>query len=66
MGMSFYLAEDGKGGKSLGGGLDPVPAAAQTAFDAMSIGRRKRLLRRLIEEGDRVFRAAWEQVADSR
>lgn len=66
MSMTFYLAEDGKGGKTLCGGLDLIPAAAQTAFDAMSIGRRKRLLRRLIEEGDKVFRAAWDQKINSK
>ena len=59
--MSFYLAGDGEGGKTLCGGLDPIPAAAQTALDNMSARRQKQFLRRLIEEGDRVFRAAWEQ-----
>jgi hypothetical protein len=59
--MTFYLAGDGEGGKTLCGGLDPIPAAAQTALDAMPPKHSSRLLRRLIEEGDRVFRAAWEQ-----
>ena len=61
--MYFYLAGDGEGGKTLCGGLDPIPAAAQTAIDAMPPKHSSRLLCRLIEEGDRVFRAAWEQSA---
>jgi hypothetical protein len=59
--MTFYMAGDGEGGKTLCGGLAPVPAAAQTALDNMNPRRRKQFLRRLIEEGDRVFRSAWEQ-----
>jgi hypothetical protein len=68
MSMTFYLAGDGEGGETLCGGLDPIPAAAQTALDNMSTRRSKQFLRRLIEEGDRVFRAAWEfatQVSQS-
>jgi hypothetical protein len=34
---------------------------AQAALDTMPPKHSNRLLRRLIEEGDRVFRAAWEQ-----
>jgi hypothetical protein len=60
--MIFYLAGDGEGGKTLCGGLDPIPAEAQTALDNMNPHRRKQFLRRLIEEGDRVFRSAWEQA----
>ena len=59
--MTFYLAGDGEGGKTLCGGLDPIPAAAQSALDALPPKHSNRLLCRLIEEGDRVFRAAWEQ-----
>jgi hypothetical protein len=59
--MTFYLTNDGEGGKTLCGGLDAISAAAQTALDNMNPRRRKQFLRRLIEEGDRVFRAAWEQ-----
>jgi hypothetical protein len=59
--MTFYMAGNGEGGKTLCGGLDTIPAQAQTALDNMSIRHRKQFLRRLIEEGDRVFRAAWEQ-----
>jgi hypothetical protein len=59
--MTFYLAGDGEGGKTLCGGLGKVPAKAQTALDAMNTYHRKQFLRRLIEEGDRVFRLAWEQ-----
>jgi hypothetical protein len=59
--MSFYLAGDGEGGKTLCGGLDPIPAEAQAAIDSMPAYQNKQFLRRLIEEGDRVFRAAWEQ-----
>ena len=59
--MSFYLAGDGEGGKTLCGGLDPIPAAAQSALDVLPPKHSNRLLCRLIEEGDRVFRAAWEQ-----
>jgi hypothetical protein len=58
--MSFYMAGDGEGGKTLCGGLGTVPATAQTALDNMPIRHRKQFLRRLIEEGDRVFRATWE------
>jgi hypothetical protein len=61
MSMTFYMAGDGEGGKTLCGGLDPIPATVQTTLDNMSTHRRKQFLRRLIEEGDRVFRAAWEQ-----
>jgi hypothetical protein len=59
--MTFYMAGDGKGGKNLCGGLGTIPAEAQTALDTMTTRRRKQFLRRLIEEGDRVFRSAWEQ-----
>jgi hypothetical protein len=54
--MTFYLAGDGKGGKALCGGLGIIPARAQTALDNMSARRHKQFLRRLIEEGDRVFK----------
>jgi hypothetical protein len=60
MSMTFYTANDGEGGKTLCGGLDPIPAAVQTALDNMSARNQKQFLRCLIEEGDRVFRAAWE------
>jgi hypothetical protein len=63
MAMTFYLAGDGEGGKKLCGGLDTIPATAQTALDNMRPRRQKKFLRRLIEEGDRVFRTAWEQSA---
>jgi hypothetical protein len=59
--MTFYLAGNGEGGKTLCGGLGTIPAKAQTALDNMSTRRCKQFLRRLIEEGDRVFRTAWEQ-----
>jgi hypothetical protein len=59
--MTFYMAGDGEGGKTLCGGLGTIPAVAQTALDNMNPRRRKQFLRRLIEEGDRVFRSAWEQ-----
>jgi hypothetical protein len=59
--MAFYMAGDGEGGKTLCGGLGTIPAVAQTALDNMNPRRRKQFLRRLIEEGDRVFRTAWEQ-----
>jgi hypothetical protein len=59
--MTFYLAGDGEGGRTLCGGLGTIPAEAQTALGNMSTRRKKQFLRRLIEEGDRVFRAAWEQ-----
>ena len=59
--MTFYLAGDGEGGKTLCGGLDSIPAATQTALDAMPPKHSSRLLCRLIEEGDRVFRTVWEQ-----
>ena len=59
--MTFYLAGDGEGGRTLCGGLGTIPAKAQTALDNMNPRRRKQFLRRLIEEGDCVFRAAWEQ-----
>jgi hypothetical protein len=61
MTMTFYLAGDGEGGKTLCGGLGTIPAEAQTTLDTMTAHRRKQFLRRLIEEGDRVFRSAWEQ-----
>jgi hypothetical protein len=61
MSMTFYLAGDGEGGKTLCGGLDGIPAETQSILDTMSTRRRKQFLRRLIEEGDRVFRTAWEQ-----
>ncbi|MDR0656097.1 MAG: hypothetical protein LBG22_07265 [Treponema sp.] len=61
MTMDFYIAGDGEGGETLCGGLGAIPAEAQTALDTMSARRRKQFLRRLIEEGDRVFRAAWEK-----
>jgi hypothetical protein len=64
MTMTFYLAGNGEGGKELCGGLDPIPAAAQTALDNMRPHRQKQFLRRLIEEGDRVFRTAWEHSAE--
>jgi hypothetical protein len=63
MTMTFYLAGDGEGGKALCGGLDPISATAQAALDKMPAHRQKQFLRRLIEEGDRVFRTAWEQSA---
>jgi hypothetical protein len=59
--MTFYMARDGEGGKTLCGGLDTIPAETQTALDNMTTHRRKQSLRRLIEEGDRVFRAEWEK-----
>jgi hypothetical protein len=59
--MTFYLTGDGEGGKNLCGGLGAIPAEAQTALDNMTTHRRKQFLRRLIEEGDRVFRSAWKQ-----
>ncbi|MDR2480311.1 MAG: hypothetical protein LBD48_13515 [Treponema sp.] len=59
--MTFYLAGDGEGGKTLCGGLDPIPAETQATIDNMPAQQQKQFLRRLIEEGDRVFRAAWEQ-----
>jgi hypothetical protein len=59
--MTFYLAGNGEGGKTLCGGLGTIPVEAQTALDNMTIRRHKQFLRRLIEEGDRVFRTAWEQ-----
>jgi hypothetical protein len=59
--MTFYMAGDGEGGKTLCGGLGTIPAKAQTALDNMSVRRHKQFLRRLIEEGDRVFRTDWEQ-----
>jgi hypothetical protein len=61
MSMSFYMADNGEGDKELCGGLDTIPAKAQTALDNMSARRRKQFLRRLIEEGGRVFTAAWEK-----
>jgi hypothetical protein len=30
--MSFYLAGDGEGGKTLCGGLDPIPSETQAAL----------------------------------
>jgi hypothetical protein len=62
--MDFYIAGDGEGGKTLCGGLGTIPAKAQAALDNMPTRRRKQFLRRLIEEGDRVFRTAWEQSAN--
>jgi hypothetical protein len=59
--MTFYMVGDGKGGQNLCGGLDTIPANAQTALDNMTTRRSKQFLRRIIEEGDRVFRTAWEQ-----
>jgi hypothetical protein len=59
--MTFYLAADGEGGKTLCGGLGTIPAKAQTALDNMNPRRRKQFLHRLIEEGDRIFRTAWKQ-----
>jgi hypothetical protein len=59
--MTFYMAGNGEGGKNLCGGLDPIPAEAQAALDNMTTRHRTKFLRRLIEEGDRVFRTAWEQ-----
>jgi hypothetical protein len=61
MTMNFYLGGDGEGGKTLCGGLGVIPAEAQSALDNMPTRRRKQFMRRLIEEGDRVFRTAWEQ-----
>jgi hypothetical protein len=61
MSMSFYMASDGEGGKTLCGGLGTIPAKSQTVLGNMSDLRRKQFLRRLIEEGDRVFRTTWEQ-----
>jgi hypothetical protein len=61
MTMDFYIAGDGEGGKTLCGGLGTIPDKAQTALDNMSDCHRKQFLRRLIEEGDRVFRAVWEK-----
>jgi hypothetical protein len=55
MTMTFYIAGDGEGGKTLCGGLETIPAQAQTTLDNMSPRRSKQYLRRLIEEGDRVF-----------
>ena len=59
--MTFYMAGDGEGGKNLCCGLDTIPAKAQTALDNMPTRRRTQFLRRLIEEGYRVFRTAWER-----
>jgi hypothetical protein len=59
--MDFYIAGDGEGGKTLCGGLGTITAEAQAALDNMPTRRRKQFLRRLIEEGDRVFRSAWEK-----
>jgi hypothetical protein len=61
MSMTFYMAGNGEGGETLCGGLGAIPAEAQTALDNMHPHHRTQFLRRLIEEGDRVFRAAWEQ-----
>jgi hypothetical protein len=57
--MTFYMAGDG--GKNLCGGLGTIPTETQTTLDNMNPRHRKQFLRRLIEEGDRVFRTAWEQ-----
>jgi hypothetical protein len=59
--MTFYMAGDGEGGKTLCGGLDTIPANVQAVLDTMNTQHQKQFLRRLIEEGDRVFRAAWKQ-----
>jgi hypothetical protein len=59
--MTFYLTGDGEGGKNLCGGLGAIPAEAQTVFNSMNKHNQVQFLRRLIEEGDRVFRAAWKQ-----
>jgi hypothetical protein len=59
--MAFYMAGNGEGGKTLCGGLGTIPTEAQIVLDSMSPHRRKQFLRRLIEEGDRVFRTAWEK-----
>ncbi|MDR2758984.1 MAG: hypothetical protein LBB78_06365 [Spirochaetaceae bacterium] len=59
--MTFYIARDGEGGKTLCGGLDTIPAEAQSALDTMNTHQQKQFLRRFIEEGDRVFRTAWKQ-----
>jgi hypothetical protein len=59
--MTFYMATDGEGGKTLCGGLATIPVEVQATLDTMSIRRHEQFLRRLIEEGDRVFRTAWEQ-----
>ncbi|MDR0759036.1 MAG: hypothetical protein LBF74_02870 [Treponema sp.] len=64
--MTFYLAGDGKGGKTLCGGLGTIPTKAQTALDNMNPRQKKQFLRRLIEEGDRVFRTAWEQSLEKK
>jgi hypothetical protein len=61
MAMNFYIAGDGEGGKTLCGGLAAIPAKAQIALDNMPARRRKQFLRRLIEEGDRVFRVEWKK-----
>jgi hypothetical protein len=39
--------------------LNAIPATAQTALDNIRPRRQKQFFRRLIEEGDRVFRTAW-------
>jgi hypothetical protein len=62
--MTFYLAGNGEGGKELCGGLAPIPPQAQTSLDSMPPRRQKQLVRRLIEEGDRIFRTAWEQSTE--
>jgi hypothetical protein len=59
--MTFYIAGNGEGGKTLCGGLGTIPAEAQTTLDNMNPRHRKQFLRRLIEEGDRVFRAEWKK-----
>jgi hypothetical protein len=61
MTMDFYIAGDGEGGKTLCGGLGVIPAEAQTILDNMPAHHRTQFLRRLIEEGDRVFRAEWKK-----
>jgi hypothetical protein len=61
MTMDFYFAGDGEGGKTLCGGLGTIPAKAKAVLNNMNDRNRKQFLRRLIEEGDRVFRATWEQ-----
>ncbi|MDR1420466.1 MAG: hypothetical protein LBI86_08845 [Treponema sp.] len=59
--MDFYVAGDGEDGKTLCGGLGAILAEAQTVLDNMLTRQRKQFLRRLIEEGDRVFRAEWKK-----
>jgi hypothetical protein len=44
--MTFYLAGDGEGGKTLCGGLGTIPANAQTTLDNMSARHHRQFLRR--------------------